>query len=367
MKYVRPGQPVTKVAKHFVLKPSVDAAKLKPPKLGVMDHWGNYDLSNVLKVEQIGKNAQFRRMTKTAVVIGTENVLHDIPSKNQIFTLGLCFARKPWEGSDMDAYNILTRRRSDDSPMYKTFDGRKRSQMGKIVTLPRNVFGKMFALPQSPSHPVHLGRKDPESDSLSVLQMFATISIDFKLGNEMGSEILIPRRILILDEVQDPGNVGLILRSALAFNWAEEIWILTGTADPFNVKVLRASQAAGLYSNIVYGTWEECRRRLQTLRASVIVADAQQPVGWSCHVQARTGFLSYTRPGETPATIESDKPLALILSHEGRGPKVDLEDLERIFVPMGPVGVGSLNVSTAAGILMYGLKIDTASPVSHGS
>ena len=68
-------------------------------------------------------------------------------------------------------------------------------------------------------------------------------------------------RIIVLDGVQDPGNFGTIIRSAKAFN-ADTIIISNDTVDPYNPKVIRASQGMVLNTNIIEGNLEEILPKL---------------------------------------------------------------------------------------------------------
>ncbi|XP_071913832.1 uncharacterized protein [Coffea arabica] len=63
-----------------------------------------------------------------------------------------------------------------------------------------------------------------------------------------------PYRILVLDGVQDPGNLGTLLRSAMAFRW-DGVFLLSDCCDPFNDKALRASRGASFQLPIVSGGW----------------------------------------------------------------------------------------------------------------
>ncbi|PNG99278.1 putative tRNA/rRNA methyltransferase YsgA, partial [Tetrabaena socialis] len=63
-------------------------------------------------------------------------------------------------------------------------------------------------------------------------------------------------RLLVLDAVQDPGNLGTLVRSALAFGW-HGLCLLPGCCDPFNDKAVRASRGAVLRLPIAYGSLDE--------------------------------------------------------------------------------------------------------------
>ena len=65
---------------------------------------------------------------------------------------------------------------------------------------------------------------------------------------------------LLLDGIQDPGNIGTILRTADA--WNVPVALLEGCADPFGHKVVRASMGAVFRRQVTVTTWEEARTTL---------------------------------------------------------------------------------------------------------
>ena len=68
-------------------------------------------------------------------------------------------------------------------------------------------------------------------------------------------------KILMLDGIQDPGNLGTIIRSSVAFNF-DTILISNDTVDPYNSKVIRASQGMNMKSNIIQGNLTEYLAKL---------------------------------------------------------------------------------------------------------
>eukprot|EP00884_Botryococcus_braunii_P019687 jgi/Botrbrau1/6401/Bobra.49_1s0018.1 len=67
------------------------------------------------------------------------------------------------------------------------------------------------------------------------------------------------RRLLILDTVQDPGNLGTLLRTATGLGW-QGAFLLDGCCDPFNDKALRAAKGAAFRLPLAYGNLEELRK-----------------------------------------------------------------------------------------------------------
>ena len=135
--------------------------------------------------------------------------------------------------------------------------------------------------------------------------------------------------VLILDDVQDPDNVGALLRSAAAFGF-EHVILSHQSADAYNEKTIRASKGALFDVYIERKPLIEAIIDLKSKGFTIICADAHQ-----------TG------------KIEKIDKLALILGNEGHGIKKDIKDLADGFVTIETKHVESLNVSVAGAILMH--------------
>jgi TrmH family RNA methyltransferase len=142
-------------------------------------------------------------------------------------------------------------------------------------------------------------------------------------------------RIVVLDAVQDPGNVGTILRTAAALG-ATAALSLPGTVDLWNAKVVRSAMGAGFHFPAFSTTWGE----LDAFREQ--------------HAVALWGTDS---SGTALADLQAPARLALVVGNEGGG----LSDEARSRVdalaalPIGSV-VESLNVAVATGIFLYQLR-----------
>lgn len=137
--------------------------------------------------------------------------------------------------------------------------------------------------------------------------------------------------LLVLDGINDPGNMGTLFRTALALGWGG-IFIIQESCDPYNEKALRAARGATFRIPFKEGSWEE-------------VAEIAKKEGF-------TPCLADLK-GESPSPIE--RPL-LILSNEAQGPSHGIIlETKKISIPM-PGDMESLNVATAGGILMYVLR-----------
>jgi len=142
--------------------------------------------------------------------------------------------------------------------------------------------------------------------------------------------------LLVLDGVQDPGNVGTMLRTALGFG-AAGVVALKATADLTNPKVLRSAMGASFNLPTVAATAEEFVAWSRLQRSEIWVADA-------------AGERIEQLPGSSPERA----PVALVLGNEGAGvsPALELAAGRRVAIPLAR-GVESLNVAVAAGILLY--------------
>lgn len=139
--------------------------------------------------------------------------------------------------------------------------------------------------------------------------------------------------VLVLDGVQDPGNVGTILRSALALGSAGVI-ALPGTAELHNPKVLRGSMGACFKLPNLHISDAEFREWSVTSKVTL----------WSTEMGG-TDIRAARRP---------TGPLALLLGNEGAGVRADLaaQAAARVAIPIAP-GAESLNVAAAAAILLW--------------
>ncbi|OUZ99763.1 tRNA/rRNA methyltransferase [Macleaya cordata] len=154
-----------------------------------------------------------------------------------------------------------------------------------------------------------------------------------------------PRRILVLDGIQDPGNLGALLRSAMAFGW-DGVFLLPGCCDPFNDKALRAARGASFQIPIVSGNWDH----LETLR------NEYQMKMLAGHPESNQGLKCASALSRELANSLMDKHLCLILGGEGNGlSEQSKQACELISIPMEGQ-FESLNVSVAGGIFLFMLQ-----------
>ena len=147
--------------------------------------------------------------------------------------------------------------------------------------------------------------------------------------------------MLVLDGVQDPGNVGTMLRTALGLG-AAGVVALKGTADLTNPKVVRGGMGATFRLPSVPAAPEELVAWARLQRAEIWVAAAGG--------EAVSGL---------PARSAQRPPILLVMGNEGAGvgPIMEAAADRRIGVSLTR-GVESLNVAVAAGILLYEVTRD---------
>jgi TrmH family RNA methyltransferase len=151
--------------------------------------------------------------------------------------------------------------------------------------------------------------------------------------------------LVVLAGVQDPGNVGTILRTAAAFGATGAAIAASGqsgTANPFSPKALRASAGAALHLSILSGT------PLPILMTQLKVTGFRT-LASSVH-EVETDEQSLLAPWE----VDWCAPSALLVGNEGSGLPVEVERSAdaRIRIPMAS-GVESLNAAAAAAVLFY--------------
>lgn len=143
------------------------------------------------------------------------------------------------------------------------------------------------------------------------------------------------RGMLLLDGIQDPGNLGTILRTADALEIP--VVLLEGCADPYSHKVVRASMGAVFRNPVVQTTWQG---------AKIAFAQANIPVA----VTALTDRAEDLRNADL-------KNMAVVIGSEGQGVRreiLDSADTELI-IPMNQ-HCESLNAAIASAIVMWQMK-----------
>ena len=151
----------------------------------------------------------------------------------------------------------------------------------------------------------------------------------------INNDKLVGNKYLILDNIQDPGNLGTIIRSAKAFN-IDTIILSKDTVDLYNPKVVRATQGIMFHINIIITDIEYVINDLKKNGIKIFGTDVNS--------------------GMPPSSIPSiDKEnFALIMGNEGSGVKKEIKNLcdENLYIKMNNE-VESLNVAVATSIILY--------------
>ncbi len=145
----------------------------------------------------------------------------------------------------------------------------------------------------------------------------------------------IGNKVLLIDNIQDPGNLGTIIRSAVAFN-VDTIILNDKTVDIYNDKVIRATQGLVFHIDIM-------ERKLANLIPKM-KKEGYKIVG------------TKVTHGKRIKDVEKSEKFAIIVGNEGQGLSDDIVDScdEFIYIDMNPV-CESLNVAIATSIILYEL------------
>ena len=159
----------------------------------------------------------------------------------------------------------------------------------------------------------------------------------FKMKNADIDRLYSSRKLIVLEDIQDPGNMGAIMRTALAFGY-EDIVVSAKCADIYSPKVLRSSMTASVKLNV-------CK-----------VADIPAFV----RELSSKGFSTVATCLENSKELGSEKislPVAVLIGNEGNG--LSKETIEasthRVKIPMSEQ-IESLNAAVSASVMMWELR-----------
>ena len=142
-------------------------------------------------------------------------------------------------------------------------------------------------------------------------------------------------KILILDDIQDPGNLGTIIRSAVAFN-IDTIILSDKTVDLYNPKVIRATQGLIFNINIITRNLKEFVPNLKNNNYKI--------------------FGTRVTHGKSLKDIYKYQKFAIIVGNEGNGLSEEMINLSDEFIYIDMNGMcESLNVAVATSIILYEL------------
>mgnify|MGYP002622493727 CR=1 FL=1 len=147
---------------------------------------------------------------------------------------------------------------------------------------------------------------------------------------ELGDAVAPGRRVLVLDAVQDPGNVGTLVRSAVAFAF-DGVVALDGTTDPWGAKAVRASAGVIFHLPVVRAKGDPLLAACRAAKLPILAASAEGSAGV-----------------DPPA-----HGFALVIGNEGAGVRSDVRAAAEAVVAVAMAGPAeSLNAGIAGAILM---------------
>lgn len=142
-------------------------------------------------------------------------------------------------------------------------------------------------------------------------------------------------RIFLLDGLQDPGNIGTIIRTSLAFGF-DGVILSSDTVDMYNDKLLRSCQGANFYLPVIQSNILEIIEELQKNDYAV--------------------YATALRNAKSIEEIQSHEKMAFVLGNEGNGVKEETIDAcdGAIYIPISKAE--SLNVAIAGGVVAFNFR-----------
>lgn len=140
----------------------------------------------------------------------------------------------------------------------------------------------------------------------------------------------------MIDAVQDPGNIGTLIRTADAAGF-DQVLLGTGSVDPFNDKVIRATQGSIFHLPILTGELTEFMNELKAEGVEI----------WAAALQEAKPYKDMKTPDR----------VALLVGNEGQGIAEHLleQSEKKVYIPIYG-RAESLNVAVAGAVLMYHLQ-----------
>ena len=174
--------------------------------------------------------------------------------------------------------------------------------------------------------------------SLNVLKYITELDNPAKIIGicKKKNDIIQGNHILVLDNIQDPGNLGTIIRSAVAFD-IDTIILNKMGVDLYNSKVIRATQGMIFNINIVTSDLKEEIEKLKQEKYKILTTRVDG--------------------GKLIRNLEKNDKFAIIIGNEGQGVSKELQDLsdEFIYIKMNQK-CESLNAGVATSIILYELS-----------
>ena len=188
---------------------------------------------------------------------------------------------------------------------------------------------------------------DDYTGNFSVDTTYVTYDVIKKLSNTQNPQRVIGvckkidekeigNKIVILEDLQDPGNLGTIIRSSVAFN-VDTIVVSNNTVDIYNDKVLRSSEGMLFHINIV-------KKNIDTFIDDL-------------HEDGYVVYGTKVDGGTSLKEVTKNEKIAIVMGNEGAGVKDTTLDKcdSYLYIPMNS-NCESLNVGVATSIILYELQ-----------
>ena len=169
------------------------------------------------------------------------------------------------------------------------------------------------------------------ADTVTPQGIFAVIS--YKIRNLSEITIDKPQLVVILDKIQDPGNLGTIFRISEAFG-VKTVILTTGSCNPLSPKVIRASAGSIFYIQILKAGIDEIESFFKKYGLTLLITDPK----------AKKAIFE----------IDLSKKLAIVFGNEAHGISSYFKKLPHISCRIPHIGrTESLNVAISASIVLY--------------
>lgn len=218
-------------------------------------------------------------------------------------------------------------------------DGKYRKECSKVLIEGESLIKELLPYLKGGKYLTVEGEKAPEGFekiqisksvgeklALTNLKNFHFVEVDLPVKKDFFGM----KRILAFDGVSDPGNLGTLMRTALAFNF-DGCFLLPGSVDPFHSKVIRASKGASFILPLAFGTIEDLFALREKNNLELLAADLH---------------------GEMAEKLSPDR-FILTLGNEGVGLTEALKRESTLITLPISSKMESLNVAAAGAILMY--------------
>ena len=141
--------------------------------------------------------------------------------------------------------------------------------------------------------------------------------------------------VIVIDQLRDPGNLGTILRTAVAAG-VQAVFCTPGSVDAWSPKVVRSAMGAHFHVPVIVKTWSEIES----------ICKSQNPPLCTCLAESGDGVSLWK--------ADLTKPIALVIGGEAEGASVEIKKSADLFlnIPM-PGGFESLNAAVAASIILF--------------